>query len=174
MQKNIVLIGFMGAGKSLVAKALAKRLKRKVVSTDVLIEKRERKTIAKIFAEQGEPYFRGVEKKVISEIAPENNRIIDCGGGVVLDQENILNLKKNGILFYLKADPEVIWERIKSQQTRPLLKTDNPKVKIEELLEKREPFYRQADYIIDANDQSIEPVCREIISLIAKERIASR
>ena len=93
--KNIVLVGFMGAGKSVVAKNLGAILKRHVVSTDAMIVEREKRPITDIFKDSGEAYFRGVEKSVVEEVSKKNNLIVDCGGGVVLNQDNIDNLKKN-------------------------------------------------------------------------------
>ena len=167
--KNIVLTGFMGAGKTLLSKHLSARLQREVVSTDDLIEKMEGKPITEIFREQGESYFRECEKKVVADIAQKEGVIVDCGGGIVLAAENIANLKKNGIVFYLSASPAVIYERIKDQTHRPLLQVEDPKAKIEELLEKRESFYNQADYVIDTNRDDWNQIAQEIVDIMAKE-----
>ncbi|MFA5059798.1 MAG: shikimate kinase [Candidatus Omnitrophota bacterium] len=166
MNKNIVLVGFMGAGKSVTAKQLQELSQRSLVSTDELIEKKEGKAISRIFQENGEAYFRDLERKVIEEISRKENLIIDCGGGVILDQGNIDNLKKNGVIFYLKVSPEIIYERIKHETHRPLLKVDNPKIKIKELLEKRQSRYEQADQIIDTSGKTIDQVAGSILKLI--------
>ena len=166
MKTNVIIVGFMGAGKSLISKKLAKLLKLPVVSTDDLIVEREKRSINKIFEESKEPYFRQVEKTVVKEVAQKDNCIIDCGGGVVLDSDNITVLKENGIVFYLSATPDEIFQRIAHQKHRPLLKTENPRGKIEELLEKREAFYAQADYTIDTNRKDPDAVCDEIAALI--------
>jgi len=110
--KNIVLVGLMGAGKSTVAQILAKKLRKKVFSTDDIIVEREGRPITEIFRDSGEPHFRKVEKVVVAEVAGKKGVIIDCGGGVVLDPENVSNLKKGGIVFYLAASAEVIFARI--------------------------------------------------------------
>lgn len=169
MNKNIVLIGFMGSGKSVVSKRLSSRLKRKVVSTDESVVRMEQKSIPEIFSDSGEDHFRQCEKKVIADIAREENVIIDCGGGVVLDPENLAKLKEKGTLFYLAANPEILYQRVKKQSHRPLLNCDNPKEKIEELLTKREPCYKQADHIIDTNGKSVAQVCKEIVAKMTQK-----
>ena len=167
MPQNIVLIGFMGSGKSMVSKVLGKTLRRDVVSTDALIEKQEARTINEIFCDSGELYFRKIEKKVIKEVVQKENLIIDTGGGVVLDQENINFLRDNGIVFYLSASPEVIYQRVKEQKHRPLLTGDNPGAKIEELLNDRKAFYEQADYIIETDNKTVEQVVCEILGILS-------
>ena len=170
MSKNIVLIGFMGAGKSTVARKLAEELKRETVSTDDLIVKREGRSINDIFKDSGEAYFRSLEKTVVAEVSQENNLIIDCGGGVVLNLENVANLKKNGIIFYLSASVEAIYQRIKDQTHRPLLKADNPKAKIQELLNSRQSQYQgAAHYTLDASPKPIDPIVDAIKKIMAHE-----
>jgi shikimate kinase len=167
--KNIVLVGFMGTGKTVVAKGLAKRLKMKFVDLDDLIEEREGKKISQIFAENGEPYFRQVEKEIAREVSQQKNRVIACGGGVVLDKENVENLKRNGIMICLSARPGVVLERTKGYLHRPLLNTEDPKAKIEELLKFRAPFYSLADYTIDTSELTIEEVVGRVIEIFEKE-----
>jgi len=167
--KNIVLTGFMGAGKSIASNTLAKRLNRKVVSTDVLIEKKENRVIADIFRDSGEDYFRKVEGEVVAQVSKKSDLIIDCGGGVVLSEENMSNLRKNGAVIYLKTSPEVVFERTKKETHRPLLQTENPLEKINELLEKRKPFYEKAEYIIETDHKTNDQVCDEIVGIISNE-----
>lgn len=169
MNRNIVLVGFMGVGKSVVANKLAIKLKRKLVSTDKLIEQKAKKTIPEIFRESGESYFRQLEQSVISEISGENSLIIDCGGGVVLNQKNIDLLKKNGIFFYLAASPEVIYERAMKEPGRPLLKVDDPRAKINELLKERTPRYQQSDHTIDTSHHNVDQTVSEILKLLSHE-----
>ena len=157
----------MGAGKSVVAKELAKALKEKLISTDKLIEKTQKKTVARIFEEKGESYFRKLEREVVCRIADLNSVVIDCGGGVVLNPDNISDLKKNSTLVYIASSRNVIFERLKNQTNRPLLKGGNPKEKIKELLDSREPLYRQAaDYSVDGDHKTAAQVAREIIKLL--------
>ena len=166
MDKNIVLIGFMGSGKTMIARELGKRLKAMVVSTDVLIEAQEGQSIHDIFKAKGEAYFRGLETDIVKKAALRRGIIIDCGGGVVLRKENLQLLKANGIVFYLQATPEVIYQRIKDEKHRPLLKVPDPLGCIKELYQQRLPLYNQADFTIDANDASIEGPVVEILKRI--------
>lgn len=164
--KNIVLVGFMGSGKTLVANKLGSLLKREVISTDHLVEQKEKRRIIRIFQESGEAYFRQVERDVVREVSLKRGVILDCGGGVVLDPDNVTNLKKNGVLIYLSASAEAIWERVKGKKYRPLLDVEDPKAKIKELLDAREPFYKQADHMVDTHGKSVAQICREIMSLM--------
>jgi shikimate kinase len=162
-EKNIVLVGFMGSGKSVVARSLADRTGAELVAIDALIEARTGKSIGAIFKEHGEGHFRDLETEVIREVSLRRGLIIDCGGGTVLRKENLQNLKANGIVFYLEASPEVIYERIKNEKHRPLLKVPDPLGCIKEMYQQRLPLYKQADYTIDANDASIEGPVGEIL-----------
>jgi shikimate kinase len=166
MDKNIVLIGFMGSGKSMIARELGRRLQREVVATDRLVEAKAGKTIGETFESKGEAHFRKLESGIIKEAALRRGVIIDCGGGVVCVKENLKFLKASGIVFYLKASPEVLYERIKDEKHRPLLNTPDPLGRIKELLNQRLPLYNQADHIIDANDASIEGPVVEILKKI--------
>jgi len=166
MDKNIVLIGFMGSGKSKIAAEIGKRLQRDVVVTDQLAEAREGMAIHEIFKSKGEKYFRTLESAIIKEVSLRRGIIIDCGGGIICTKENLPQLKVNGIVFYLQATPEVIYERIKHETHRPLLQGPDPFGCIKALYQQRLPLYSQADHIIDANDASIEAPVVEILKKI--------
>lgn len=168
MNKNIVLVGFMGAGKSLVSSKLENLADLRRLSTDDIIEQKENRKISDIFGDSGEPYFRKVERDVVAEVSQQDGLVIDCGGGVVLDDDNIRHLKKNGTVFYLFANPDVIYGRIKDETHRPLLQIDDPQAKIVELLEARKSRYELADHIIDTNNMSVDEVCEEIMKLMKK------
>lgn len=168
--KNIILVGFMGTGKTTIATKLAHRLKMRYVSTDDLIEKRELRTINEIFSREGEEYFRDVESACIREISDMENLIIDAGGGAVIRDENIANLKSNGIVICLTADADAIIERTKKYKHRPLLNCADPKLKIRELLKKRAPFYAKADYTIDTGRLTIEGAIEKIIGIVEVEK----
>jgi len=165
--KNIVLIGFMGSGKSSTAQELSRRLNRDTVSTDALIEKKEKRTIHEIFRDSGEPYFRQVEKTVVQEVSKKENHIIDCGGGVVLNEDNVKDLKRQGVIIFLSATPEEIFKRVRNETHRPLLKVENPQARIKEMLDIRLPFYQKAaDQTIVTNGKTPKEVCEDIIRLI--------
>jgi len=166
--KNIIFVGFMGTGKTAIAKRLARRLKMKYISTDDIIEEREKRPINKIFTKDGEPYFRRIEKEVVKEASSMKNVVIAAGGGVVLDNENIENLKANGVIICLNATPEDILERTKSYTHRPLLNVPDPLGKIRELLEKRAPYYKKADYEIDTSGKTLDEVLKEIKGITDK------
>lgn len=166
LTKNIVLIGFMGCGKSKVSRVLVDRLGRERFSTDKIIEKKEGRTIATIFKEAGEPYFRKLEEEVVAEVAGKENVIIDCGGGVVLNPKNLAALQKHGCLFYLKASPESLLANIKVGKPRPLLQVADPLSKIHELLNARRSVYEQADFTIDADFKTIPQVADQIVKIV--------
>ncbi|MCC6759223.1 MAG: shikimate kinase, partial [Candidatus Omnitrophica bacterium] len=117
---------------------------------------------------KGEDYFREVEAKTVEKISERQNVIIDCGGGVALNSRNMELLKKNGIIFYLSASVEEIYNNVKDQHHRPLLDTPNPKHQINELLAKRRPFYEKADHVIDANGKTGEQLCVDILTVFTK------
>lgn len=161
--KNIVLTGFMGAGKSSVGSRLAELLGIEVIDTDNIIEQETEMKISDIFAELGEEHFREVEAVVVEGVSELDGQIIITGGGVVLDKGNIENLRKNGVIVYLHAEPQVLYERVKSETHRPLLQVENPLQRIEKLLEEREAFYADHDLMVDTTNLSIEEVAEKII-----------
>ncbi len=166
---NIILIGFRGTGKSTVGKLLAKRLKRDFIDSDEYIEGTNEKTIKHIFEEDGEEGFRKYEEEAITELSSMNNKIIAAGGGVVLKNENVKNLKSNGFLILLEATPEIIYDRIrqdeKTRQQRPSLTNKPPLDEIKHIIDKRQQFYENAaDYTINTSYVSCEDVVEEIIT----------
>ncbi len=167
---NIVLVGFMGTGKTIVGKRLAQRLNMEYVDVDELIEQREGRKINDIFAKDGEPYFRKVEKKITKQVSEFENVVIAAGGGVVLDDENIRNLKTKGVLICLSAQPEIILERTKRYVHRPLLNVANPRQSISALLNKRAPYYAKADFCLDTSHLTIEEVVEKIIGIIKNRK----
>jgi len=167
---NIYLVGFMGTGKTSVGRLLAKKKKFNFVDLDELIEFRERRRIVDIFAKDGEPYFRKVEKKALKEAAAQKKFVVACGGGVVLDKENIKVMKKSGILICLAAAPKEILKRVSANTQRPLLNVKDPAGRIEVLLKMRAPYYMQADKTIDTTGLSIEQVVEKISRISAKKK----
>lgn len=166
MFKNIILTGFMGVGKTSVGTRLAKDLGYAFVDTDTLIESDQRMTITDIFAKFGEPHFREVETRIIQEVMRGERQVVSTGGGAVIRDVNRDAMKKAGLVVCLTARPETIYERIRQETHRPLLRTADPKAKIRELLDSREQFYAQADVVIDTSDLSVDDVITTI-----KERV---
>ena len=164
MNANIVLTGLMGGGKSSVGKMIAKQLKNYTfVDVDDVIVDLEGMSIPEIFSKKTEKYFRETEKNVIAELSEEENLIIALGGGAFEDKETREKLKENSIVFYLKADVNTLYDRIKDDTNRPLLQCDNPMEKLKELLEKREPNYLKADYVIDTEGINTSDIAKKVI-----------
>lgn len=166
MIKNIVLIGMMGSGKSMIAKALAKHLNRPGISTDEMVEKQAGASIKEIVADKGWEHFRMLEHKAVEHACQQQGVIIDCGGGVVLNPQNLALLKKHGIIFYLDAPPSVLYQRLKNDTQRPLLAAPDPLAELTGIYQQRLPLYNQADYTIDASAASIEGPVDEILSKV--------
>ena len=137
MKNNIVFIGLMGAGKTTVGRYLANLWAMNFADFDKEIAKQEKMSVSEIFAQKGEKYFRQMEKVTIQRFMDCNNFIISTGGGIVKDKENIDNLKKIGKVIYLKAPVKVIYERIKNNDERPLLKCANPLLELENIFKQR-------------------------------------
>ncbi|HDH28329.1 MAG TPA: shikimate kinase [Euryarchaeota archaeon] len=167
--KNIVLTGFMGAGKSSVGKRLAEHLGLSVVDTDEVIEEDSGMKISEIFSRFGEPRFRELESEAVKRVSKLTDHVIVTGGGVVLKAVNIENLRKKGIIIYLHAAPETIYNRVKDETHRPLLQVADPLAKIRELLESRSQFYANNDIEVDTTNLSVDEVVEEIIQKIDSE-----
>jgi len=165
MKTSIALIGFMGAGKTAVGKALARRLNKQFIELDLLIEQKAGKSIPEIFQQDGEIAFRELEIEVIKEVSENKNLVIACGGGVVLNKINIDRLRKGARVVYLTVSPRVILKRVSGGgEGRPLLEVSNPALTISELLRFRKPFYeRAADIKIDTSRLDIDAVAEQII-----------
>lgn len=166
---NIILIGYMGCGKSTVGYRLSYRLKKTLLDTDKLVEQKAGCTIREIFAQKGEAAFREMEKKTLIElIAKEtSNQIIATGGGLPVQPGNGELLKQLGCVIWLKVGAETVYERLKDDTTRPLLQGDNPKQKIESMLEQRNPLYEAcADVIVEVDGKSFDDIIKEIVNKI--------
>ncbi|PKM87875.1 MAG: shikimate kinase [Firmicutes bacterium HGW-Firmicutes-12] len=166
MKSNIVLIGFMGVGKTPIGQEIAKRLNKNFIDTDREIEESLKMPINKIFAEHGEEYFRQKEKEMIESIALRENCVIATGGGIVLNKSNIEALRQKGNIICLLAQPEVIYERVKKGNHRPLLAGEDMYESITRILSERAQKYQCADYYVDTSTKSIEEATDEIISYL--------
>lgn len=164
MKKIVVLIGFMGCGKSTVGVELAKNLGYTFVDTDQLIEERTQKTISDIFAAHGEEYFRNIETETISSMMGTiEDTVVSTGGGLPLKKENADILKKYGFVVYLRVKPETVEERLKGDTKRPLLQGENVSEKIKNLLEYRDPIYEYgAHLVVDVEEKAVEEIVEEI------------
>ncbi len=163
--RNIVLVGFMGTGKTSVAQQLAERLEMPLIDTDDIIGEDSGMDIPHIFSRYGEAYFRDLESAAVCKAAHLENHVISTGGGVVLRESNLELLKGNGVVFCLTATPEEIWQRVGSDTHRPLLQGPNPLCKIEQMLVDRRPFYDCADHAIPTTGLSIEAVADKIVEI---------
>ena len=167
---NIAIVGFMGTGKSVVASALAQKLNKSYVSTDELIVIKEDQNIHDIFKQKGEPYFRKIESDMVKQASEMENVVIDCGGGVVISEENVAHLKQKGSVICLTADPSLIYRRVKGHRHRPLLSAQDPEEAIRRLLKEREAFYARADASIDTTTLTVEEVVHKICFLVEGEK----
>lgn len=162
---NIALIGMMGCGKTTVGKLLSEQLNLKFVDTDELIVQKEGCSINEIFASKGEVYFRELETKVLKSVLNFDNQVISTGGGIIKSELNMELIKTKSKSFYLKADSESLFKRVKNDFSRPLLK-DCTKEKIDTILSQRVLQYEKADYIIDTVNNSPENTVKEVIEKI--------
>ncbi len=164
MNSNIVLIGFMGTGKSAIANCLSKMLPMETVEMDEVIAERARMSISDIFAVYGEEYFRNLETNLLVELQEKSNVIISCGGGTPLRDNNVAEMKKNGRVVLLTAKPETIYERIRNSHDRPLLENNKNISFISKLLEERKAKYEAAaDVVIETDDKNKLQISEEIV-----------
>ncbi len=164
---NIVLVGFMGTGKTSVGIKLAETLGMNFIDTDDIIEKDCKMSISDIFALYGEEHFRDLESAVVEKVCNLNRYVIATGGGIVKREMNVKRLKATGMMFCLSASPEIILQRTSGYNHRPLLQVENPISHIKRMLNERQPFYACADYSIDTSDLNVDQVVEKIISIFS-------
>jgi len=171
MKGNIALIGFMGTGKTAVGRALAKRLGKKFIELDLLIEQKAGKSIPEIFQNDGEIIFRELEIEATKEVSKGTKSVIACGGGIVLNKINVDRLRESSRIIYLTASPGAILKRTSRRKNeRPLLDVPDPARRIRELLEFRKPFYeRAADITINTSQLDINAVAEQIIEKLKED-----
>ncbi len=161
---NIVLIGFMGAGKSAVSERLSTVYAMKNIEMDQVIAEREGMSIPNIFAAHGEEYFRDLETELLVEMQSHKNTVISCGGGAVLRERNIREMKRNGRVVLLTASPETVYERVKDSDDRPVLNGRKNVKGIKELMEQRRGRYEAAaDIVINTDNKTVMQVCEELV-----------
>ena len=165
---NLIFIGFRGTGKSSVGKSVAKQLDREFVDVDVYIEKNESKSIKEIFAEGGENSFRKLELHAIEKLCKSDKMVIATGGGAVINDINVTNMKQNGFIVLLESDPEIIYARL-NQDTdrysqRPGLTEKEPRDEIRHLLSIRhELYHKNADLVLDTSSETIEEISKKVV-----------
>lgn len=165
--KNIMLIGFMGTGKSTVSAYLHNCLGLEEVDMDALIEENANMTIPQIFDQYGEEYFRDLETQTLIEVQKKHAQIVSCGGGIVLRDQNVTYMKENGKIVLLTATPQTVYERVKNSTNRPILNGNMNVQYIEQLMQKRKDRYLQcADIIIETDGKTVEEIASEIIKNI--------
>ena len=163
--RNLVLVGFMGTGKSAVGRRVAALAAAPFLDMDAELERRAGKSIARIFAEDGEPAFRDQEARLAEEWGRKQGAVISCGGGVVLREANLRALGANGLLVCLTARPEAILERTGRSKDRPLLATEDREKKVRELLAARAEAYGRIPNRVDTSDLTPQEVARRVLAL---------
>ncbi|MEM7779924.1 MAG: shikimate kinase [Pseudomonadota bacterium] len=166
IDRSIVLVGLMGAGKSTVGRRLAATLGRSFVDADDAIVEAAQRTIPEIFEEFGEPYFRDGERRVIARLIDEKHGIIATGGGAFVDDETRALILDKAIAVWIDCDIDTLVERTSRRDTRPLLRNGNPREILTDLYQKREPFYRQAQIRVTSDDSPHSDTARAIIEAI--------
>ena len=166
-RRNIVFVGLMGAGKSAIGRMVAQQLRGPFIDTDVEIERVSRMTISELFATYGEEEFRALETRVIKRLLRGGPKVISTGGGAFINDNTRRHISRGGISLWLKADLEVLGERVNKRDHRPLLKTENPRATLAALMEKRYPIYSEADLTIESRDVRKEIIVTEVLAAIA-------
>lgn len=171
--RNIVFVGLMGAGKSAIGRLVAQQLGIAFVDTDAEIERVSRMSIPELFSAYGEEEFRALETRVIKRLLRGGPRVISTGGGAFINDATRRHVRRTGVSVWLKADLDVLWERVSKRDHRPLLKTENPKITLENLMIKRYPIYAEADLTIESRDVRKETIVHEVLAAIADFEIES-
>lgn len=167
-RRNLVFVGLMGAGKSAIGRLVAQMLDIPFVDSDHEIERVSRMSIPELFEAYGEPEFRALEARVIKRLLKTGPRVLSTGGGAFMNDASRTMMLANGLSVWLKADLDVLWTRVSKRETRPLLKTVNPRQTLSDLLDQRYPVYAQADLTVQSRDEAKETIAAEAIAAIAR------
>ncbi len=169
MGGNVFLVGMMGAGKTTLGKALARRTGREFIDTDRLLVERTGVPVATIFEFEGEEGFRKRESALLREVARRTGCVVATGGGAVLAAENRLAMREAGTVVYLRARLESLWERLRHDATRPLLATPDPRATLAGILEQRDPLYREAAHlVVDTGAQSAATLVNRVVTALRR------
>ena len=166
-KRNLVFIGLMGAGKSAIGRLTAQALGIPFVDSDHEIERVSRMTISDLFARYGEEEFRALETRVLKRLLRSGPRVVSTGGGAYINERTRRHIKKQGLSIWLNAELDVLWERVNKRDTRPLLKTENPKQTLENLMHARYPIYAEADLTVVSRDVKKEVMVEEVLAALA-------
>lgn len=167
LKKTIVLVGMMGAGKTAVGRALAQRLGVSFLDSDAEIEVAANRTVPEIFERDGEPFFRTKETQIIERLLAEKRCVLSTGGGAFLSEQNRMNISGKGISVWLNADLELLWNRVRNKDTRPLLRTPNPKSTLQDIYYQRVPKYALADMtVVSEEEYSIEDMVDRVVEAL--------
>lgn len=166
-KRNLIFVGLMGAGKSVIGRMVAQALSVPFIDTDAEIERVSRMTIAELFAAYGEVEFRSLETRVIARLLDGGPRVISTGGGAFINESTRKVIKEGGVSVWLKADLDVLWERVNKRDHRPLLKTENPKATLEQLMNQRYPIYAEADLTVPSGNVRKEATVTNVLSVLA-------
>ncbi|MEF3047652.1 shikimate kinase [Pseudotabrizicola sp. L79] len=167
LKKTVAMVGMMGAGKTAVGSAVARALNVPFVDSDEEIVKAASATIAEIFERDGEPFFRARETEVLGRLLRGTPCILSTGGGAYLAQTNRELISESGVAVWLRADLDLLWQRVRHKTTRPLLRTDNPRETLRKIYEARVPLYGLADLVVDSGPElSVEAMAERVIEAL--------
>lgn len=165
--RNLIFVGLMGAGKSAIGRLVAQHLSLPFVDTDAEIERVSRMSIPELFATYGEAEFRALETRVIERLLGGGPRVVSTGGGAFINERTRVAIKGGGVSLWLKAELDILWERVNKRDNRPLLKTENPKQTLENLMNQRYPIYAEADMTVQSRDVRKETMANDVLVAIA-------
>ncbi|OLP42845.1 shikimate kinase [Rhizobium oryziradicis] len=165
-RRNLIFVGLMGAGKSAIGRLVANQLGLPFVDTDNEIERVSRMTISELFATYGEAEFRALETRVIRRLLRSGPKVVSTGGGAFINDKTRRQIERGGISVWLKADLDVLWERVNKRDHRPLLKTENPKLTLENLMNERYPIYQRANVTVISRDERKDIIAAEVMEAV--------
>ena len=167
LKKTVVMVGMMGAGKTSVGMSLARLLKVEFVDSDEEIVRAADRSIAEIFERDGEPFFRARETEVLSRLLRGTPCVLSTGGGAFLAENNRRLIHESGVSVWLRADLDLLWQRVRHKNTRPLLRTANPRETLAALYQARVPLYEQADLVVDSvADLSVDTMAQRVAAAL--------
>lgn len=164
--RSIVFVGMMGAGKTTIGRRVAQRLELPFADVDIEIEKAAAQTIPEIFAEHGEAYFRDGERRVIARLLGDGPQVLATGGGAFMNAETRAAIARRAVSVWISADPDVLWARVRTKPSRPLLSTPDPEGTLRRLVAERYPIYAHADLKVNTRDVTKDVMAEEILAAL--------